>query len=48
MPYKKQRDIPRFGEAALYGWSEDKARQYAKPERVDFGAYITRRGFKLV
>ena len=46
-PYAKQRDIKRFGEAPFYGWSEDKARQYAKPQRADFGAYIRRRQFKL-
>ena len=46
-PYSKQRDIKRFGEAPFYGWSEDKARQYAKPQRADFGAYIRRRQFKL-
>ena len=30
-----------------YGWSEDKARQYAHPERADFGAYVRRIGFRL-
>ena len=35
-PYKKQRGAKRFGEAPFYGWSEDKARQYAEPQRVDF------------
>ena len=37
----------RFGRAEFYGWSEDKARQYANPERADFGAYAKRRGFRL-
>lgn len=46
-PYKKQRGVKRFGEASLYGWSEDKARQYAEPQRVDFGAFIRRKQFKL-
>jgi nitroreductase/FMN reductase [NAD(P)H] len=46
-PYRAQRDPARFGTAAEYGWSEDKARQYATPERADFGAYVRRRGFKL-
>ena len=46
-PYSKQRDIRRFGEAAFYGWSEDKARQYAKPQRADFGEFIRRKQFKL-
>jgi nitroreductase len=46
-PYRKQRDVTRYGEADFYGWSEDKARQYAVPERVDFGAFIRLKGFKL-
>jgi nitroreductase len=46
-PYRQQRDEARFGRAEFYGWSEDKARQYASPERADFGAYVRRRGFKL-
>ena len=45
--YKKQRDVARFGDAEFYGWSEDKARQYAKPERADFGAFIRGKNFKL-
>ena len=45
--YKKQRDVERFGVAELYGWSEDKARQYAKPERADFGAFIRSKKFNL-
>ena len=47
MPLRRQRDVARFGEAAFYGWSEDKARQYAEPQRKDFGAYIRAQGFKL-
>ncbi len=46
-PFAAQRDTARFGEAAAYGWSEDKARQYANLERGDFGAYIRAIGFKL-
>lgn len=46
-PYRSQRDVARHGESAEYGWSDDKARQYAKPDRADFGAYVRRRGFKL-
>ena len=46
-PYAKQRRTKSFGEAAFYGWSEDKARQYAEPERADFGDYIRRQGFSL-
>lgn len=46
-PYDKQRFVEDFGRAEAYGWSEDKVRQYAKPERADFGAYVRRRGFAL-
>ncbi|MGE0765591.1 MAG: nitroreductase family protein [Hyphomicrobiaceae bacterium] len=46
-PYRKQRNVAVFGEAEDYGWSEEKARHYAVPERADFGTYVKRRGFKL-
>ena len=46
-PIRQQRDVAVHGEAKDYGWSEDKARQYARPDRDDFGAYVRRRGFKL-
>lgn len=46
-PYGKQRRTALFGTAEFYGWSEDKARQYAEPERADFGDYIRRQGFSL-
>ena len=46
-PYRSQRNIARFGMAETYGWSEEKARHYAVPERADFGAYVRRRGFNL-
>ena len=46
-PYAAQRNVKKFGLAETYGWSEDKARQYAQPERADFGAYVRRIGFKL-
>ena len=46
-PYRRQRDTARFGEAEFYGWSEDKARQYASPQRADFGAFVRRQGFHL-
>ncbi len=46
-PYRSQRNVARFGTSADYGWSEEKARHYAVPERADFGAYVKRRGFKL-
>lgn len=46
-PYRRQRDVERWGEAALYGWSEDKARQYAVPTRTNFGAFVRGKGFHL-
>jgi nitroreductase/FMN reductase [NAD(P)H] len=46
-PPWKQRNIVRFGEAEFYGWSEDKARQYAEPLRADFGAFVRKKGFRL-
>jgi nitroreductase/FMN reductase [NAD(P)H] len=46
-PYRKQRSPERWGTAPFYGWSEDKARQYADPQRVDFGAFVRGRGFGL-
>ena len=46
-PYRSQRNVARFGTSLTYGWSEDKARQYAEPERADFGHFVNARGFKL-
>jgi nitroreductase/FMN reductase [NAD(P)H] len=46
-PYRRQRDVRRWGEAGFYGWSEDKARQYAEPTRTDFGAFVRGKGFCL-
>ncbi|MEL6478173.1 MAG: nitroreductase family protein [Pseudomonadota bacterium] len=46
-PYSRQRAPETFGVSAAYGWSEDKARQYALPERTGFGAYLKRIGFRL-
>ncbi|MCL6643555.1 MAG: nitroreductase family protein, partial [Dehalococcoidia bacterium] len=46
-PYPRQRDEARWGTAAFYSWSEDKARQYAMPQRADFGAFIRAKGFCL-
>jgi FMN reductase [NAD(P)H] len=46
-PFARQRAPERWGEAPFYGWSEDKARQYAVPQRADFGAYVRRSGFGL-
>ena len=46
-PIRAQRDVELFGEDPNYTWSEDKARQYAKPERADFGAFVRSKGFCL-
>lgn len=46
-PHTFQRYLKQFGPSDSYGWSEDKARQYAFPERQDFGAYVREIGFKL-
>jgi nitroreductase/FMN reductase [NAD(P)H] len=46
-PYRNQRDAAEFGRAEFYGWSEDKARQYATPLRSDFGAFVRTKGFHL-
>ncbi len=46
-PYAKQRFADEYGTQTPYAWSEDKARQYAKPERADFGAFVRSKGFRL-
>jgi len=46
-PFRAQRHPERFGKADFYGWSEDKARQYAVPQRADFGAFVRKQGFRL-
>jgi nitroreductase len=46
-PYRRQRAVERWGKAEFYGWSEDKARQYAEPLRGDFGAFLRAKGFCL-
>lgn len=46
-PYRKRRHAGRYAETGFYGWSEDKARQYAVPERADFGAFVRAKGFNL-
>jgi nitroreductase/FMN reductase [NAD(P)H] len=46
-PYRRQRHADECGTAEFYGWSEDKARQYSKPQRADFGAFVRRQGFDL-
>jgi nitroreductase len=46
-PYRVQREPERFGRENFYGWSEDKARQYAVPLRADFGAFVRSKKFRL-
>jgi nitroreductase/FMN reductase [NAD(P)H] len=46
-PYRAQREPERFGRENFYGWSEDKARQYAVPLRADFGAFVRSKNFRL-
>jgi nitroreductase len=46
-PYQRQRQVERWGSSPLYGWSEDKARQYADATRSDFGRFVRGKGFCL-
>jgi nitroreductase/FMN reductase [NAD(P)H] len=46
-PYARQRTPERWGHIDFYGWSEDKARQYAEPLRTNFGHYVRAQGFHL-
>jgi nitroreductase len=41
----RQRAPERFGAAALYGWSEDKARQAMTAEGIGFAAWLEAKGF---
>ena len=45
IPREQQRANTEFGEAAFYGWSEDKARQAAKAEGAAFPPYLRSHGF---
>src|SRR5271168_4694649 len=45
IPKEQQRSNAEFGEAAFYGWSEDKARQAAKAEGAAFPPYLRSHGF---
>jgi len=47
IPKDQQRANKEFGEAAFYGWSEDKARQAAKAEGAAFPPYLRAHGFTL-
>ena len=46
-PYADQYHVDRWGRVPAYGWSEQKARQYAVPQRTDFGAFVRDKGFRL-
>ena len=46
-PYEKQRAVGDFGVADPYTWSEDKVRQYSRPERAGFAQYVRAQGFEL-
>jgi len=45
IPKAQQRLIEEYGEAEFYGWSEDKARQAARPEGAAFPRYLRAHGF---
>jgi FMN reductase [NAD(P)H] len=47
IPKDQQRANAEFGEAAFYGWSEDKARQAAKAEGSAFPLYLRAHGFRF-
>jgi FMN reductase [NAD(P)H] len=47
IPREQQRSNAEFGEAAFYGWSEDKARQAAKAEGAAFPPYLRSHGFSF-
>lgn len=46
-PEDEQRLVEEYGISDEYGWSENRTRQYSKPARADFGAYIRKQGFSL-
>lgn len=46
-PVRARRRDDLFGAHQPYTWSEDKARQYAQPERKGWGAFVRRIGFRL-
>lgn len=46
-PYARQRYAEDFPPVGDYGWSEDKARQYSRPERAGFGEFVRKKGFDL-
>lgn len=46
-PYAQHRFEDSFAAPDIYGWSDDKVRQYSRPEREAFGDFIRAKGFKL-
>lgn len=46
-PDAAQKYVKDYGVAEFYGWSEDKARQMSKPERVGVGKFARESGFSL-
>lgn len=47
-PDAAQKYVNDYGVAEFYGWSEDKARQMSKPERVGVGTFARATGFSLI
>lgn len=47
IPQEKQRMVEEYGVANFYGWSEDKARQYAVPQRKNLAAFLKSKKFNL-
>ena len=45
--HRRQRDPERWGEAQLYGWSEDKTRQHSVPTLCDFDSFARGKRFCL-
>nr|WP_283949840.1 nitroreductase family protein [Limobrevibacterium gyesilva] len=46
-PFASRRRDDLFGAGTPYSWSEDKARQYAQPERTGWGRFVRAKGFRL-
>jgi nitroreductase len=47
IPKEQHRSPEEYAAVELYGWSEDKARQAAKPEGAAFPVYLRKHGFTL-
>lgn len=41
-PMNRQREVEKYGEKELYGWSDDKSRQVSHRERDGFAAFVRR------